>query len=333
MYNGAESRIRRWRTTLSVKLKRNLSLKIGGGIILAYLVISVLDVVYPEYIGVRNAFNLLTFTNPALRAVSTANPTPPTLSHGVLYIFGTTAYKIPILQAILASIPVDLAFAALIAGVSAIIGVIIGVTSTYSSRKSELALISVSNALISFPLLISVIIFGLLTGFTLTGIIIGIIFVLWAYYAQMARMLTLDVKNRHYIEAARASGASRIRIVFSHIIPNILTPILVRFSTDLATVIVIFSAANFMFFSDFLSLATLPELGSLLTGFPELGLKYGYHPGGVGAFYAPSTAASFLYSGYWWTVLFPVVFLVIIVLGLITFSDGLRKAFDPRTSF
>ena len=334
MYSGGESRIRRWRMTLSVKLKSNPFLKVGGSIILAYLVISTLDIVYPEYIGVKNAFNLLSFTNPAKESVALATPVPPSLSHGILYIFGTTAYKIPILPAILAAIPVDLAFATLIAGASAVIGVFIGVTSTYASRKSELVLNSVSNALISFPLLISVIIFGLLTGFTITGLVVGIIFVLWAYYAQMARMLTLDVKNRHYIEAARASGASRIRIVYSHIIPNILTPILVRFSTDLATVIVIFSAANFIFFSDYLSLATLPEMGSLLTGFPELGLKYAYHLNRAGqALYPPASAASFLYLGYWWTILFPIISLVIIALRLIAFSDGLRKSLDPRTSF
>lgn len=331
MFKALSSRFKMQSGILAVNLRRNRSLQIGIGIILAYLVISLLDIVYPEYIGVRNAFNLLSFTNPRLQSVTVALPSPPSLSHGVLYIFGTTTYRIPILPAILASIPVDLAFAVFIAGISAIIGLFLGTISTYFSKKLELALTSVTSALTSFPLLISVIIFGLLVGFTLQGLIIGITFVLWAYYAQLSRTLTLEVRNSNYIEAARASGASRFKIVYSHIIPNILSQIWVRFSTDLATVIVIFSAANFIFYGDFQSLATLPEFGSLITGFPAFGLKYGYYQ--QMGYFVPQTAATLLYGGFWWTIFFPTVFLAIIVIGLITFSDGLRKAVDPRTVY
>ena len=326
------SRLRLPATIMNGRLKGNLSLKVGGLIVLVYLVISLLDVVYPEYIGVKYAFNLVTVSNPQIQSVSIALPSPPTLSKGILFIFGTTAYKIPILSAILAAIPVDLTFAAFIAGISALIGVFLGVTFTYFSKKLELLLTSVVNVFISFPLLISVMIFGLLVGFNLTGLVVGITFILWAYYAQLARMLTLNIKNTNFIEASRASGASGFRIVYSHIIPNILTPVLVRFSTDLATVIVIFSAANFMFYSEFASMNTLPELGSLLAGFPSFGLVHAYR---VGSFqsYQPLTSAVFLVSGYWWTVFFPVLFLLILVIGLITFSDGLRKAIDPRTGY
>lgn len=323
-------RLKLSRHGITQRLRRNLSVKVGGVIILIYLIICLLDVVYPEYIGVKNAFNLLTFSNLQSEAVSVALPSPPTLSKGILYILGTTSYEIPILSAILAAIPVDLGFATLISGVSAIIGIVVGVSMTYFSKKLELFISTVLNVFISFPLLISVIIFGLLIGFSLIGLIIGITFILWAYYAQLSRMLTLNVKNSNYIEAARASGSSGFRVVFSHIIPNILTPILVRFSTDLATVIVIFSAANFMFYSEFLSMGTLPELGSLIAGFPALGLGHAYR---VGSFqtWQPLTSAVFLVSGYWWTLLFPILFLLILVIGLITFSDGLRKAMDPRT--
>ncbi len=327
-------RIKSQRTALSGKFKRNRAFQVGTGIIIAYILISLLDIFYPEYIGVKNALDLFSFANPALERVAYASPTPPTLSHGIYYIFGTTAYKIPILPAALASIPADLGFAVAIAGLSAIIGVVLGVGTTYISRKLEVAISSIANIFISFPLLISVIIFGLLFNFSFVSLVVGIVIVLWAYYAQLTRMLTLSVKGQLYIEAARASGASRIRIIFSHIVPNILTPVMVRFATDLATVIVIFSAVNFMFFTLFTPLATVPELGSLITGFPEFGFRYGY--GGYGlppTPFNPPTAETFMLFGYWWTVLFPVIFLLILIIGLILFSDGLRKALDPRTTF
>jgi ABC-type dipeptide/oligopeptide/nickel transport system permease subunit len=323
------------RFSFSGRLKRNASFKVGVVIIGIYLVISLLDVAYPKYINVSNAFNLFAFTNPGLKSVVLTQPSPPTLNHGWMYIFGTTAYEIPILPAILASIPIDLGYAVLIAGVSAVIGTLIGVTGAFFSRESEWLISVISNAFISFPLIISVVIFGFLFHFTILSIFAGIVVVLWAYYAQITRMLTLNVKAKQFIEAARASGASDLRIVYSHIVPNITTPILIRLSLDMATVVLIFSAANFMFWAQFLPLATIPELGSLINGFPEFGYQFGYPIGGPvmgGGHYIPATAAVFLYLGYWWTVLFPILFLLVLVIGLIALSDGLRKAMDPRTT-
>ncbi len=316
----------------SGKFRRNLSLQFGLGVIIAYVAISLLDVVYPQYIGVSNAFNLLAFTNPGPISVALANPVPPTLNNGIYYIFGTTSYKIPILPAILASIPVDLGFAVLIAGLSAIIGVIVGVSTTYYSRKLELTISSLSNVSISFPLLISVVIFGVLMHFTLLSLVVGIVAVLWAYYAQLTRMLTLNIKQQQFVEAARAAGAPGRKIISSHIIPNIMTPVLVRFSTDLATVVVIFSAVNFILYEVFKPFTLVPEMGSLLAAFPAFGMAYGPKIGNLFGTFTPPTIQSFLLVGDWWTIVFPIIFLLLLIVGLISFSDGLRKALDPRTT-
>ncbi len=312
------------------RLKRNLSFQVGAIIVTIYLIISLLDFIDPKYLGVSNAFNLFSFSNPGIRSVLMKQPSPPTTNEGLLYLLGTTAYGIPILPAILASIPVDLGFAVLIAGVSATIGTFIGVSGAFLTKKLEWVISFVSNTFISIPIIISVLIFGFLLHFTLFAISIGIIAVLWAYYAQIARMLTLNIKGNQFIEAARASGASDLRIVYSHVFPNIATPVLIRFSLDIATVIMIFSATNFLFWQQFTPLATTPELGALINGFPEFGYLFGFHL--VGSQYIPATASLFLYMGYWWTVFFPVLFLLILVIGLIALSDGMRKALDPRTT-
>lgn len=323
---------RKRESRISGMFRRNLALQFGLGVIIAYVVISVLDVVYPQYIGVTNAFNLLTFSNPGTVKVALANPAPPSLSHGIYYIFGTTAYEIPILPAILASIPVDLGFAVFIAGISAIIGVIVGVSTSYYSKKLELTITSLSNVFISFPLLISVVIFGVLMHFTLISLVVGIVAVLWAYYAQLARMLTLGVKQQPFVEAAKAAGAPGRRIITSHIIPNIMTPVLVRFSTDLATVVVIFSAVNFILYQVFKTFSLVPELGSLLAAFPAFGLAYGPKVGNLFGSFSPPTIQTFLLVGDWWTIVFPIIFLLLLIVGLVSFSDGLRKALDPRTT-
>lgn len=324
--------VRKRESRFSGMFRRNLSLQFGAAVLSAYIVISLLDVVYPQYIGVSNAFNLLTFSNPGSITVALANPVPPSLSNGIYYIFGTTAYEIPILPAILASIPVDLGFAVLIAGISAIIGVLVGVSTSYYSKKLELTISSLSNVFISFPLLISVVIFGVLMHFTLLSLIVGIVAVLWAYYAQLTRMLTLGIKQQQFVEAARAAGAPARKIITSHIIPNIMTPVLVRFSTDLATVVVMFSAVNFILYQVFRPFSLLPELGSLLAAFPAFGLVYGPKVGNLFGSFSPPTIQSFLLVGDWWTIVFPILFLLLLIVGLVSFSDGLRKAFDPRTT-
>ncbi len=311
-------------------LLRNRSARMGGAVMLFFVGVSILNLVYPEYMGVNNAFSIASFTN-VYHNLNTA-PTPPTLSDGWRYVFGTTTYAIPILPAILASITVDLAFAVPIAGLSAAIGTVVGVLSTYISRKTEMGMVTVAGIVSSFPLIISVMIFGIMLEFTIAGIVVGMIFVLWSYYALIARNMTLDIRNRQYIEASRAAGASRFRIIFKHVIPNALSPVMVRFSLDLTTVIVVLSAIDYIFYQQFTGLAPYPELGSLIAAFPGAGALYGPH-NPLGVPYIPVNSAILLFQGDWWIVIFPIIFLMILVLSLISLSTGLRETLDPRTRF
>ncbi len=311
-------------------LVRNRSARVGGAVILFFVAVSILNLAYPEYMGVTNAFSIRSFTN--FSANLDAVPTPPTFSEGWEYIFGTTAYAIPILPAILASITVDLAFAVPIAGISALMGTIAGVLCTYLSRKMEMGMLAVAGIVSSFPLIISVMIFGMMLSFTISGIVVGIVFVMWSYYALIARNMTLDIRNRQYIEASRAAGASKFRVIFRHVIPNAISPIMARFSLDLATVIVILSAIDYIFYSQFIGLAPYPEMGSLIAAFQGAGALYGPHNPLSGP-YIPVNSALLLFQGDWWIVVIPIIFLVILVLSLISFSTGLRETLDPRVRF
>ncbi len=308
-------------------LWRNSSARLGIGLILVLIIISVMNVFYPEYLAVRNAFNINSFSNIA-RNIS-AQPLPPTFDHGWRYVMGTTSYGVPILPVSLAAVTVDLAFSIPIAVISAIIGTGVGVITTYFSRKAEFAMVSIATTATSFPLLISAIIFGLMLGFNYIGISLGIIFVLWSYYAIIARNLVLDLKNRQFIEASRAAGASKFRIIFRHIIPNSMTPIMVRFSLDLATVIAILSAINFLFYFSATSLAPYPELGALIAGLPSVG--YLYASGNPFSPFVPINTLTLITQGDWWTVLFPSFFLMVLIATFVTLSTGLRETLDPRS--
>src|SRR5579884_1907446 len=139
------------------------------------------------------------------------------------------------------------------------------------------------------------------------GAIVGIISALaltwWPLYARYARSQTLSAKELTYIEAAKAGGVSSTKIMFKHILPNVLPPIFIQISLDLGSIVVIFSTLAFI---GFIPNANIPELGYLTS----LGLNY------------VQTAP--------WAVLFPGLVITIFALAVNLLGDGLRDVIDPR---
>jgi peptide/nickel transport system permease protein len=132
---------------------------------------------------------------------------------------------------------------------------------------------------------------------------LALVLVWWPLYARYTRSTTLSTKEFTFVEAARASGVSRIRIIFRHILPNSLPPVFIQFSLDLGAIMVIFSTLAFI---GFITNASVPELGYLTS----LGLNY------------VQTAP--------WAVIFPGVVITIFALAVNLLGDGLRDVIDPR---
>ncbi|MEM3293221.1 MAG: ABC transporter permease, partial [Metallosphaera sp.] len=133
--------------------------------------------------------------------------------------------------------------------------------------------------------------------------VIALVIVWWPIYARYARSLTLSLRESAFVEAAKASGASNSRIMFKHILPNTLPPILVQISLDLGSVVGIFATLAFI---GFIPNANIPELGYLTS----LGLNYIQS--------AP------------WTVIFPGLAITLFALSVNLMGDGLRDVIDPR---
>ena len=135
-------------------------------------------------------------------------------------------------------------------------------------------------------------------------VMIGLIlaFLFWTQLARIVRGVFLSLREKEFVEAAKASGASDMRIIFRHILPNCIGPIVVTMTLIIAVAILVEAALSFLGFG---IQPPNPALGSLIA------------EGNVGGL------------GYWWLVTFPGLVIVVIALAVNFIGDGLRDALDP----
>lgn len=183
------------------------------------------------------------------------------------------------------------------------IGGLLGVLAGYFGKWIDTIVMRTMDVLLSFPTLITGIVIVALLGPSMTNVIVAITVTLIPKFARIARAPTLAVKERAYIEACRSMGFSDARIIMFHIVPNILTEIMVMASLWTANAIMI--EAGFAF----LGLGVRPPVPTW-GGMIREGFEY--------IFQAP------------WLSIFPGLCILLAVLSLNLIGDGLRDALDPR---
>ncbi len=196
----------------------------------------------------------------------------------------------------------------------ALIGILVGLFSGYLGGKLDSLLMRITDIQFSIPYLIVAIftsaIFKLAFGVgryaelavPLLIVIIGISN--WPIYARTVRASVLGEKNKEYVEAARVIGINRWQIMFRHILPNTLTPVLVISTIQVAEAVMSEAALSFLGLG---MPITKPSLGSLIRS----GFEY-------------------IFSGSWWITFFPGVLLVIFILGILLLGDWLRAVLNPK---
>ncbi|AML51853.1 ABC transporter permease [Falsihalocynthiibacter arcticus] len=224
---------------------------------------------------------------------------PPSMEH----LFGTDTFGRDMFSRALYGARISLTVGVVSVFFGMTIGSVLGVLAGYYGRWVDALVMRSMDVLLSFPTLITGIVIVALLGPSLTNVIIAITFTLIPKFARIARAPTLAVKERAYIEACRAMGFSDLRIIVCHIIPNILTEVLVMASLWTANAIMI--EAGFAF----LGLGVRPPTptwgGMIREGFEQI-------------FQAP------------WMSIFPGLCILLAVLSLNLIGDGLRDALDPR---
>lgn len=188
--------------------------------------------------------------------------------------------------------------------VAVIIGTLIGLISGFLGRSIDLVLMFLMDILLAFPGLLLAITVVALIGPGLRNSLLAISVVSIPVYARIARSTVLGLKQNEFVQAARAVGAPEGRILFHHIFPNSLSPIIVQGTLGIATAILETAALGF------LGLGQQPP-------YPEWGAML-------------ADSVQYVNSGAWWVVIFPGVAIMLVVLGFNLLGDGLRDALDPR---
>jgi ABC-type dipeptide/oligopeptide/nickel transport system permease subunit len=189
-------------------------------------------------------------------------------------------------------------------GISTLIGLVLGLLGGYFGGKIDTFLMRIVDIMFAFPsiLLAITIMAALGPGLEKAMIAIGIV-----YSPQMARVTrsaVLVIREMDYIQAEKALGASHLRIIWHHILPNSLAPVIVYSTLSVANAILDAAALGFLGLG---ALPPTPEWGAML-----------------------SNSRQFLLSGAWWAATFPGLAIMISVLGLNLLGDGLRDILDPR---
>jgi len=217
--------------------------------------------------------------------------------------FGTDTTGGDILSRVIWGARLDLAIALTVVISAIIIGSILGAVSGFMGRAFDEVLMRITDVFLAFPALILAMAVAAALGRNLTNLTIALVVVWWPTYARLIRGQVLAEKEKLYVDAARAVGAKPLRIVFRHVLPNAIFPIIVQATLDLGGVILTAAGLSFIGFG----------AGA---GVAEWGLMI-------------ADGRSYLFQSPW-IATFPGLAILLSSLGLNLVGDGLRDVLDPR---
>jgi peptide/nickel transport system permease protein len=183
------------------------------------------------------------------------------------------------------------------------IGVALGLLAGYHGGLLDIVVMRVADVQLAFPyILLAIAVMALLQP-SLTNLVLVLALPGWMVYARTVRGSVLSLKQHEFVDAARALGASDMRVIFRHLAPNVLAPVIVLSSFQVAQIIIAEASLSFLGVG---VQPPMPSWGTML----NQGREY--------------------LSSAWWLGTFPGIAIIIAVLGTNLFGDGLRDALDPR---
>ena len=264
--------------------------------------------VFAPWIAPHNPFDLST-----LELMNARLPPAWSADGNREFLLGTDDQGRDILSALMYGARISLAVGIASVVLSVLIGVTLGLMAGFLGGWVDTFLMRVCDVMLSFPaILVALLIAGvgralfpqspdtlafgvLILSITLTG---------WVQYARTVRGSTLVERNKEYVQAARVTGVAPLSIMRRHVLPNVLGPVLVLATIQVATAIITEATLSFLGVG---APPTSPSLGTLI----RIGNDY-------------------LFSGEWWITIFPATMLVLIALSVNLLGDWLRDALNPK---
>ncbi len=264
--------------------------------------------VFAPWVAPHNPFDLATLE------LSNARLPPAWSPEGSRnFLLGTDDQGRDILSALMYGARISLAVGFASVVLSVVIGVSLGLAAGFLGGWVDSVLMRLCDVMLSFPaILVALLIAGvgralfpnahdalafgvLIISITLTG---------WVQYARTVRGSTMVERSKEYVQAARVTGVAPLRIMRNHVLPNVMGPVLVLATIQVATAIITEATLSFLGVG---APPTSPSLGTLI----RVGNDY-------------------LFSGEWWITVFPGAMLVLIALSVNLLGDWLRDALNPR---
>ena len=263
---------------------------------------------FAHWVAPHNPLDLTTLE------LSDARLPPAWMENGsARYLLGTDDQGRDILSALMYGARISLVVGIVSVLISVVVGVLLGLIAGFKGGWIDAFLMRLCDVMLSFPaILVALLIAGvgramfpnaneslafgvLIVAISLTG---------WVQYARTVRGSTMVERGKEYVQAARVTGVSNWRIMVKHVLPNVLGPVMVLATIQVATAIITEATLSFLGVG---VPPTSPSLGTLI----RVGNDY-------------------LFSGEWWITIFPGVMLVLIALSVNLLGDWLRDALNPR---
>jgi len=278
------------------RLKRNKLALVGLCIITVFMTIGLVEIFFWAT-GLHGGY--LAPYNPDAVNYAIAKQAP-SLQHW----FGTDYIGRDVFSRTLVASRISLLVGVIAVSISLAIGLALGPLSGYYGGAIDSVIMRVADVFFAFPYILFVMLLVVVLGPSFRNVFIAIGILSWASYARIVRGTVLSVKTQEYIEAAKAAGASDLRVVFGHVLPNSMAPVYVSIAMGVGGAIVTEAALSF--------------------------LGIGVQPPNASWGNMISDYLNYLQAGQWWMELFPCLALVITVFGFISFGNGLRDATDPK---
>ena len=268
-----------------VRLKRNKLALFGLFLVVALILIAV----FAKFIAPYDPIQI--YLKESLR--------PPSLAH----LMGTDVLGRDIFSRIIYGARASLVIGVVATSISLVIGVLVGAIAGFYGGWLDSILMRVTDIFFAFPFFLLAIAIMTFLGPSFINIFIALGIVGWTNYARLVRGQVMSVKESDYVEAAHAVGAKNVRIIWKHVMPNTLAPIIVYTTMNIGGVILAEAGLSF------LGIGVQPPS-------PSWGLML-------------SEASNFIFNAPW-MVIWPGVAIFLTVLGYNLLGDGLRDALDPR---
>ena len=273
------------RSGIGSAMRRNKLMTVGAAVALMISVLGLLAPLLAPY------------------APDAALPTQTLLPPSAVHWFGTDQLGRDVLSRILYGARVSPMIALLVLVLACVVGVPLGIAAGYFRGAIDDVIMRITDVFLAFPALLLALAIAAVLPPSIGSVTFAIAITWWPWYTRLIRGQAASVSGRPYVEGARAAGVSHTRILFRHVLPNSLTPLIVQVSLDVSAVILTVSALSFLGLG---AQDPTPDWGLMVSQ----GQQY--------------------FQTQWWLVTFPGIAILLTAVAFNLLGDGLRDVLDPR---